>query len=874
MKWLDTLLNRKPAQAPLPAARKITLPPDLDPALRTLAPRAGDPPETRAAAICQAPDKTLALAWLGELAGDAHLGDVAIRARHAEVRYAAAQRIDDSAVLEQVAQGSRDKDKRVHRHCSDLLKQRRQAAAREQRIGEIAEAVRTLLASAPLPHTPLTDLNKELTALGETGDAWLACNNLMQQALARLRQEAEARRDGQGLQATAATLATECAEPAWPWQDRLEDWRSRLDRLLQARDALPAWLADTARALQPALDTLAARLDALAAEAGRAAACDRFLNALETEPTAVDDPAAAWQALDKPTHAEARHALEQRWQALAPTPPAVEAVAETVVATAIEAAKPPRPKQTIDQEALRALLEQLEQAISQGHLHDADTVAGQVKTLLAGQHPRGALESRLHHLLAEVETLRGWARWGTGQAREHLIAAARELMHGEREVEELTRAIPALREEWKRLNTHSPSTKTQWESFDAALEQAYQPVAARRLEVEARQAEARAARDAQCAAWEAELAGIDWEQADYKRIEKLRSEWITLWRGAEKASPRDERNLRKRFDALIEGIDTPLDAARASERTRREQLIVEAEALSELPDPRRAMSEAKSLNERWSRPPRPIRLIRGEEQKLWQRFRAACDAVFARGQALRDEQTAQRQERQHARRKLLDDFASTLAAAEDDTIKRLLARFNADWQSLQADPRDADDSQENRARELRQLAQNRLDQAHRKQRLASYALLARKAALAEQVEAAVLADHPLDAALAKARQAWDTLPSLPDHGEHLLAERLAQAAVISPSILAAGRATRAALLLDLEIALGLPSPEIHAEARRERQLERLRNRFTSEGAALSEPETLLIRCYATAATPDPDHDQRLEAVRLRMAERDLTQPAR
>ena len=693
------------------------------------------------------------------------------------------------------------------------------------------------------------------------------------QALARLRQEADARRDLQGLQARASALASACAEAPWPWREALADWRAHLDGLIQTRDALPAWLAESARGVQPTLDAISARIDLCALETERAAACERFLDTLEAEATSVDDPAAAWLALDKPSHAEARHSLEQRWQGLAPTPPAVEEVAVITETSVIETPKPPRPKPTIDQDALRALLDRLEQAIGQGHLQDGDSVAGEIKALLAGQHPRGALESRLHHLLAELDTLRGWARWGTGQAREHLIAAARALLEGEHEVDELARAIPALREEWKHLNAHGPSTRAQWESFNAALEQAYQPVAAHRLEVDARQAEARAARETLCAGWETELAGIDWAQADYKLIEKRRMEWITLWREAAKASPRDERLLRKRFDALIAGIDTPLETARTEERDRREALIAQAEALVAHPDPRGAMSEAKSLNQQWSQPPRPIRLHRGEEQKLWQRFRAACDAVFARGQALRDEQAAQRQARNDERRKLLDDFASALNASEDDAIKRVLAGFNADWQNLHPDARDSDEALEQRARELRQQARKRLDQASRKQRVASYELLARKAALVEQVEAAVLADHPLEAALAKVRQTWETLPPLPDHGEHLLAERLAQAAAINQSTLAAGRATRAALLLDLEIALGLPSPEVHAEARRERQLERLRNRFTADGSPLSEPDALLIRCYATAAEPDPDHARRLEAVQLRMAEHDPAQAA-
>jgi len=124
-----------------------------------------------------------------------------------------------------------------------------------------------------------------------------------------------------------------------------------------------------------------------------------------------------------------------------------------------------------------------------------------------------------------LETLRGWARWGTEQAREKLIADAGELLLGERDVEELAVTIPALREEWKRLNAHAPAGKAQWEHFDAALEKAYEPVAAHRAEQATRQAEARAAKEALCAEWEAR---IDAEQTDFKALEAERKTLVRL----------------------------------------------------------------------------------------------------------------------------------------------------------------------------------------------------------------------------------------------------------------------------------------------------------------------------------------------------------
>ena len=155
---------------------------------RSQSPQTEDPPEVWVAAICNAPDRMLALDWCAGLKGDAWLGEVAKEARMAEVRYACAQRIESTAALEQVAHASRDKDRRGYRHCTDLLRQRRQAQASAQHAQEIAGELRGLLAAAPLPHTRLAQLKKQLSTLGEAGEPSLECDALMQQALHRLHQ--------------------------------------------------------------------------------------------------------------------------------------------------------------------------------------------------------------------------------------------------------------------------------------------------------------------------------------------------------------------------------------------------------------------------------------------------------------------------------------------------------------------------------------------------------------------------------------------------------------------------------------------------------------------------------------------------------------
>jgi len=892
MKWLSKLLKKpdaKPSVPSSPATAKSAKPAEDSERLRgalasaadegerlrltahlgralagqARAPHAEDSPEVWVAAICHAPDKALALAWLAGLKGDARLGEVATQARGAEVRFAAAQRIETNAVLEQVAQASRDKDKRVYRHCADLLRQRHQAEASARRALEIAGELHSLLDAAPLPATHLLDLKKELSALGEAGEPGRECNALLERVLARLQQEAEARRGLHLNQSAAVALASECASAAWPWSEQFAGWRARLDPLSQASAGLPAWLAEqaSARALGESLAEIESRLATLAGDDERARACEQFLAPLEagTQPDA--GTAAAWDALAKPTHADARQLLESRRQVLNTYLPPV-AVSEPAPAPA----PPPRAKPRIDHDAVRELLDKLEQAIEQGHLVDADVIAKQIKATPGGNSLHGALEPRWHSLQAQLEQLRGWARWGTGQAREQLITAAAELLNGERDVDELALAIPALRGEWKRLNAHGAAAKGQWESFDTTLEKAYQPVAAQRAEQTAHQAEARAAKEAFCADWEAEASSIVWDQADFKVIEARHAEMIKQWRAAPQAGFRDERGLRKRFDTLIGGIEQRLDAARGAELERREQLIAAAEALSGQSDLGLAMTQAKALQERWNHPATPVRLKRRDEEKLWQRFRAACDAVFGRRDAQRAEQAAQRQERAQSRQLVLDSFAATLTGADANGIKQALAQFRADWGAGKPAAREAGDRLETQARDLQQQAQQQLDELRNQKHLARFELLAQRAALAERVEAAALAAEPLEAVVAEAKRAWDGLPQLPGKTESLLTQRFAGASSVTHAVLATGRETREALLLDLEIALGLPSPEACAAVRRERQLERLQNRFGAAAPLSLEAETLLTRWYATAALPDAVSDRRLAVVVRQLAE--------
>src|SRR6266704_2752557 len=100
-----------------------------------------------------------------------------------------------------------------------------------------------------------------------------------------------------------------------------------------------------------------------------------------------------WPA--RPRDPAVRRSLEQRWLALQPPPVA----AAKPISSPTAPASPPPPPARIDHEAVRPLLEELELAVEQGRLADAEAAAGALDRALGGQSLHGPMDARLQRAL-------------------------------------------------------------------------------------------------------------------------------------------------------------------------------------------------------------------------------------------------------------------------------------------------------------------------------------------------------------------------------------------------------------------------------------------------------------------------------------------
>lgn len=798
--------------------------------------------QVRGSAVVHAPDKASALAWLVDLTDEDKLAEVALQAHFAEVRLAAAQRLNSKAVLERVAQASRVKDKGVYRQCMNTLRAQQQADDCALRAAALARELERLLLISPAPATRLVDLEKEFKQLVAVDLGH--CERLLEQFRTRVQEQSRQLQRLHARHLAAQALADDLARQTVQQQTQWQQFQERWQALSNAADVWPEWLTDHKElaSLNLLLSQIAVRLGEAGEDLERWRQCEDFL-ALHGQPeTPGEDTLAAWEALDKPRCPALRSDLQARWTAC------VNRIARNKPAPP----PPPSPPAPKNYQQVQELIVQMEAAVEQGHLGEAGRLEAEIEDFTASAGLSHALSQRFGQVRAQLLKLRGWARWGSDQARQQLIAQAEELALGHGDVDSLAKAIVKLREEWKSLDAHGVATRSLWTQFNAAAEKAYAPVATHRAELAAKREAARLAKEALCLEWENWLAQISWEHADIRVVQTMRQQICDAWRSAAPAGMREERGLRKRYEAVLASVDANIDAARCQEVSRCESLIDAAEALQQLASLRQAIEEIKTLQQRWRDEALSVRLPRAEQERLWQRFRNACDAVFSRRSEEKQQQNAQRAQRTEAAQQRLAELEAMLDSKDSAAVQHCLVEFRAAW-------RDAKQLTAS-AKEILLRAEAHLQALQASKRQAPYQLMARKLALLEPIERAAAAGEAVDELLRQAETAWQALPRLAEKFEQTLARRLAAASGATSISLAEGSQQRGELLLDMEIALGLGSPDADDTARRARQLQLLQQRFRKDQVAPADPHLLVTRWYATAALPDPAQQRRMDAI--------------
>jgi hypothetical protein len=198
------------------------------------------------------------------------------------------------------------------------------------------------------------------------------------------------------------------------------------------------------------------------------------------------------------------------------------------------------------------------------------------------------------------------------------------------------------------------------------------------------------------------------------RLKEILEEWKTI-HGVDKKT---DGELWKRYAAARDGFTrrrgahfATLDASRKQAQVRKEELVAEAEGLSESTDWNATAARLKELMGDWKAAPRASKEA---EQRLWERFRAAQDAFFSRRSEVfsaRDAELKGNLERKH---ELLAQAEALDVDADPRAAHARLREIQSQWHDIGRVPRDSAGGLDRRLRAVDDRVKHAMDAAWRR----------------------------------------------------------------------------------------------------------------------------------------------------------------
>jgi hypothetical protein len=169
---------------------------------------------------------------------------------------------------------------------------------------------------------------------------------------------------------------------------------------------------------------------------------------------------------------------------------------------------------------------------------------------------------------------------------------------------------------------------------------------------------------------------------------KLQEEWRTIGWARKKENEEVWQEFRGLCDLFFSKRKEHGEAKRSAfkeHRDKKEELIAEAKNLQESSDWKATTEALKKLQEKWkavgSADPR-------DEQKLWQRFRSACDVFFQRKKEHFGDMVAQQEENLRLKTALLEEIESTELSGNKSEDLSLLKQYSERWHAIGFVPKD------------------------------------------------------------------------------------------------------------------------------------------------------------------------------------------
>ena len=783
----------------------------------------------------------------------------------AQLRQAAAQKLETESVLERVVKLSKGKDKGVWRICKDRLNALREAqqqeASIEQQIGDLCHNLETMARSSydNLYVAKVEHLQKQWQRLQHHADneaiqrfnrAFALCKGTMDDInneQNRLVEETKQRRDAMQERIAACEHL----------EDALKDV-SQVGAKIDASD-VPAlhgllntqknrW--DEASSLVPAAPDERKRFTRVYSLLERSLEAIRELN--NREPAIVRAAGDILKLEDPTTNSlqTQRKKLQQafgdlKWPDELPWPECLKQyqLAKEHLERLGSKAK------AMEEEAIaniKGLMEELANEINLGHLKPSIRLLKEIQPLIKHlpQKAASSYQRQLRELNAQVNELRDWQGFAATPKKEQLCHEMEALVGETEDPQALATKIQRLQEAWREVGEADRGRdKELWLRFKAAADKAYEPCKQYFDQLATVRKDNLARRKQVCEQLTLYLQQYDWENPNWTAVMEVYDTAKNEWRLYSPVERKAGKTVQDTFNGLLDQLRDKIQGEFNRNKLQREQLIAAVEALITAEgDLNSIINDAKQLQQQWRK---TGVVARRDDAKLWKRFRAACDQVFERRDQQRAEQAKEREQNfvhgEHLCEQieqLAESHFSDLRTAEQE-FKTLQRRFD----ELRNVPKEQQNELQRRYREVCRQFENTFAEVEQKAQRQSFQEMWRRAALCDELEARLFVDEedssaePLE---------WDADSDLPEDVANALQQRFDQVQQMlaeqrlpdAEDVQLAGEQLRD-LCIRLEIVAGVDSPAGDRERRMNLQVDRLSDGLSQRGDTQSKEDAMV-----------------------------------
>ncbi|MEX0965475.1 MAG: DUF349 domain-containing protein [Pseudohongiellaceae bacterium] len=288
------------------------------------------------------------------------------------------------------------------------------------------------------------------------------------------------------------------------------------------------------------------------------------------------------------------------------------------------------------EELLANLATALEEGKSEAATQCWDKIQGNISN--TANQIRAQLQNKANTHKEKITELRDWKIFAATEKKKELIVQMQHLLESKMHAADRSKSISKMHKEWKALG-RSNQNEQLWNEFKTLSDQAYEPCKEYFKQRKQLMTDNLLKRRELCESLETELKLLQDsdDDVDVSMLNKLLNKADKDWKLHAPIEQSKIKSLQKRFYETINQLRKMRKSNLNNYAKQKQTLVEKAQALTKLEDHKQAMSEAKRLQQEWKKVgPTTYR----EDNKFWQDFRAACDAIFAKRNQAEGEQRA------------------------------------------------------------------------------------------------------------------------------------------------------------------------------------------------------------------------------------------